>query len=221
MTHELTGQQFGRLTVLHREPMNWTRRAFYRCLCACGTECVKMAKYLRNGDTSSCGCAQREMRARGNVKHGAGVGGVKTREYRIWRSMKSRCYTPTSSNYRFYGARGVRVCDAWRDDFSSFLADMGPCPEGHTIDRIDPERHYEPSNCRWATWSTQHNNTRRTVYVTIDGQMVALADAARSHGVGYHPLYDRVIRRHISLKDAVEEIHAETALSRSETPGAR
>lgn len=74
--------------------------------------------------------------------------------------MKSRCYVASASNYRFYGAKGIVVCDRWRDDFLAFIADMGPCPEGLTIDRINPDGNYEPGNCRWATWELQRATAR-------------------------------------------------------------
>ncbi len=154
----LTGRRFGQLTVVERAP-NAGRRAMWRCLCDCGTVAVKKGKYLLNGDTNSCGCAQRQRRESGNPKYGDTAKG--RREYTIWRSMKSRCYTPTSSNFKFYGARGVTVCDRWRDDYAEFLADMGPCPADYTLDRIDPRGNYEPSNCRWASWDVQHGNLRR------------------------------------------------------------
>jgi hypothetical protein len=159
---DLTGQRFGKLTVVCRsDPPNPTRRAHWLCRCDCGADAVKNGKYLLCGDTTSCGCDQRAMRARGNPKYGATIARLDhRREYTIWRSMKSRCLTPSSSNYRFYGAKGVAVCDRWRDDFCAFLADMGPCPEGYTLDRIDPFGHYTPDNCRWATWAEQHKNLR-------------------------------------------------------------
>jgi hypothetical protein len=155
---DLTGQRFGQLTVIDRAPRA-NPRAFWRCRCDCGTITVKMGKYLLCGDTHSCGCAQRTMRAAGNPLQG-NARNLHKREYTIWRSMKSRCSTPSSSNYKFYGAKGVTVCDRWRDDFRTFFADMGPCPANWTLDRIDPAGHYEPGNCRWASWDTQHKNLR-------------------------------------------------------------
>jgi hypothetical protein len=155
---DLKGQRFGKLTVLARDYGVEDSRAHWLCLCDCGSTATKKGKYLLNGDTRSCGCDQREMRANGNPKYGGNA--ASRREYTIWRSMKSRCLTPSSSNYRFYGGRGVTVCDRWRDDFNAFLADMGLCPEGYTLDRIDPFGHYEPDNCRWASWETQHKNLR-------------------------------------------------------------
>jgi len=153
----LVGQRFGRLLVV--APAQGVRRSYWLCQCDCGQRAVKMGKYLLNGDTQSCGCKQDEYRAQGNHKYDD-MPITHRREYISWRSMKSRCYVVSSSNYRFYGARGVTVCDRWRDDFAAFVEDMGRRPEGLTLDRIDPEGHYEPSNCRWATWEVQHKNLR-------------------------------------------------------------
>lgn len=158
---DLTGQRFGKLTVVQREPRPNTSRAFWLCHCDCGKHAVKMGKYLTCGDTKSCGCDQAEMRARGNAKYGDTIAHHDhMREYSIWRSMKSRCYTKSTSNYRFYGGKGVTVCPEWLDSFLNFYRDMGECPEGFTLDRINPFGNYEPANCRWLSWAEQHRNLR-------------------------------------------------------------
>lgn len=87
-------------------------------------------------------------------------GGRYTREYNSWHSMKARCYRPSHPMYEYYGARGIRVCKRWYRSFENFLADMGPRPEGTSIDRIDNDGHYTPSNCRWATPTDQRANRR-------------------------------------------------------------
>jgi len=156
---ELTGQRFGKLIVLRRMPSE--RRTLWECLCDCGAMSIKKGKYLVNGDTRSCGCEQRAYRASGHNKY-SDMPEKFPREYSVWRSMKSRCYVKSSSGYRFYGARGVTVCDRWRTDFRAFITDMGPCPENLTIDRIDPSGNYAPENCRWATWEVQYHNKRPT-----------------------------------------------------------
>jgi hypothetical protein len=92
-------------------------------------------------------------------------GGVRTREHNSWRDMLARCYRRSSPNWQYYGGRGVSVCERWCA-FANFLVDMGPRPEGMTLDRIDPHGNYEPSNCRWATPKQQRANHRRTLEVT-------------------------------------------------------
>ncbi len=166
---DLTGRTIGRLHVLGKidkanHPYADTAESgpgvLWMCRCECGRRTSKNSRYLLNGDTKSCGCIQREYRSGIYRKHGDKVR-QHPREYSIWRSMKSRCYVASSSNYRFYGALGVAMCHEWRRDFSAFLRDMGPCPDSYTIDRIDPFGNYEPKNCRWASWETQRANKRR------------------------------------------------------------
>lgn len=203
---DLTGQVFGKLTVLERAPRPGSKRAFWLCRCVCGQQTVKMGKYLLSGDTSSCGCEQKAMRARGNAKYGAIQAKDHPREYSIWRSMKSRCYVRSSSNYKFYGALGVTICDRWRGDFSAFLSDMGVCPPEHTIDRIENDKGYEPGNCRWATWEMQLNNTSRNVVVQFDGTRTTLALAARAAGVDYQRLYTRMTNHKEPIEVAVAHL---------------
>ena len=98
------------------------------------------------------------MTASRNIRTRHGLS--KSREFKIWQNMKSRCYNANRSDYAKYGGRGTRVCDAWLAGFSAFFADMGRCPEGMSLDRIDSAGNYEPSNCRWSTPATQAFNTR-------------------------------------------------------------
>jgi hypothetical protein len=215
---DLVGQTFGNLTVLRRadgmsdavfdqfagapsgQNLNEVflaatapkrRRAHWICQCSCGRVVVKNGKYLLCGDTTSCGCEQRAMRARGNPLQG-NARNLHPREYSIWRSMKSRCYVKSSSNYKFYGAKGVRICDSWLTHFNVFIRDMGPCPQAKTIDRIDTTGDYEPGNCRWATWDEQHQNTRRAIHLTYNGKPARLSEVAEITGVLYNSLVHRI-----------------------------
>ena len=219
---DLTGQRFGLLTVVERAPRQKARRASWMCRCDCGQTAVKMGKYLLNGDTRSCGCEQKAMRASGNGNRKYGdMARTHRREYTIWRAMKSRCYVESSSNFAHYGGRGITVCDRWRDDFAAFIADMGPCPEGFTLDRVDPAKSYDPSNCRWASWLTQHNNTRRNRMVLIGDRRVTLAEYMREAApdLDYHDVWRRMRDHSESAPEAAKAIrqHRLARQSRSES----
>lgn len=124
----------------------------WRCICACGGEVLAPANRLASGRIRSCGCST-------NV--------ASTKEYGAWSNMRARCHNPKSVGYSDYGAKGVKVCRRWRGSFLAFLNDVGPAPTPkHSLDRIHPERNYEPGNVRWATADEQAANKRppKTVY---------------------------------------------------------
>lgn len=156
---DLTGQRFGRLTVVTQAKALPSGRARWECRCDCGGSGAYQSDYLRNGRTRSCGCLRAEMVARRNRdeaphgKHGSGV-------YKTWRAMIGRCEHPGNASFVRYGARGITVCDRWRQSFPDFYADMGDRPEGRSLDRIDNDKGYEPGNCRWATTAEQMRNRR-------------------------------------------------------------
>lgn len=168
---ERGGDRVGRLVAISRIHNKGTR-VVWRCHCDCGSVCDVASNDLREGRTTSCGCLQAERTAEANAsrkKHGHASGkknGKRQRspEYRSWASMKNRCHLPTMPNFHLYGGRGISICDRWLGEhgFENFLSDMGPRPEGQTLDRVDTNGNYEPSNCKWSTLSEQAHNRRDT-----------------------------------------------------------
>lgn len=163
----MIGRRIGRLTVIKRGPNKPTGQKRWRCKCDCGkTKVIDAHSLIRKNQTRSCGCLSAELSAKrltGNkakLRHGHSLTGRVTSEYRTWQNIRRRCYRPTDKWYHNYGGRGIQVCSRWFK-FENFLTDMGrkPSPR-HSIDRVDNDGNYEPSNCRWATPEEQTLNQR-------------------------------------------------------------
>lgn len=173
---ELTGQTFGRLTVLKRSAQLGRRgEVYWLCRCSCGVEREVRASSLRSGRAKSCGCYHRER----VTLHGM----TTTATFKSWESMLQRCLNPHAPDYQNYGGRGIKVCPPWIGSFDAFLADMGLRPEGASLDRIDVNGDYVPSNCRWATRSRQQRNKRTTPMLTWQGVTLSWADWAERTGI--------------------------------------
>lgn len=156
----ITGQKFGRLTVIECVGVNKHNQSRWKCRCDCGNEVIVTGIHLKNGHTVSCG------KHATYIKHGL----RNTRLYKVWLTMKSRCNNPNMRCYKHYGGRGISVCGEWENDFLSFHewamengydenAPFGIC----TLDRIDVNGNYEPSNCRWVDMKVQRSNQRKDV----------------------------------------------------------
>lgn len=199
--NDLVGRVVGRLTVLEFAGVR-SRRYFWLCQCSCGRRKAVDGQSIRNGASQSCGCLAREVTSQRQTRHGHTKAAGRTPEYSAWMSMKSRCYEPSQSNFKFYGGRGITVCERWRESFESFLADMGPRPEGQWLDRIDSNGHYEPSNCRWATAQDQQLNKRSNRRVVVAGEEMTVIEAVRRFGVPRHKFY-RYLDYGMSVDDII------------------
>lgn len=182
---DLTGQRFGRLTVIKRAP-SATPKTKWACACDCGKSSTVTSRDLRAGKVVSCGCLQREKTAAANaerIRHGHARQAADknaratTPTYRSWKAMLERCRNQNAPNYHLYGGRGITVCEQWqgREGFVTFLRDMGERPDGSTLDRFpDPDGHYQPGNVRWATAKEQAANRRENA-AWREAQLQALA----------------------------------------------
>jgi hypothetical protein len=178
------GDKFGYCQVLEFSHYKY-KKPFYKCLCNCGNIFSTDKYSLLNGVTKSCGC--------GIVHYTHGMS--KTKIYRIWVSMKERCYNKTNKRYPDYGGRGINICNRWLYSFENFLEDMGEHPENMTLERIDNNKGYELNNCKWATPKEQASNRRNNVYLTYQGQTKLLKTWAKE----FH-LKEQTLRKRISRK---------------------
>ena len=168
---DLTGMKFGKLTALRIYNTGKPRRVYWECQCSCGNIAVVRAGDLVSGATQSCGCYREYM-----VKNRPWQDKrTFTRIYHVYKGMRARCYNEKSTNYKHYGARGIRICDEWLEDFHAFekwALDNGYDPDAKfgecTIDRIDVDGNYCPENCRWVPLSAQAKN-KRTPKRNLDG----------------------------------------------------
>jgi len=164
---DLTGRTFGYLKVIRRKKRHNKRpktrsRIYWSCVCRCGKKHVVSGCNLVSGAVRSCGCLRREISAKINLTHGHALSGKHSPTYRSYAHMLTRCLNNKNDRYRFYGARGVGVCDRWRgrDGFVNFLLDLGPRPPGTTLGRFGDIGDYSPSNAMWMNHSQQLNQAR-------------------------------------------------------------
>lgn len=190
---DLTGEQFGRLTVIKREFSPKGTNSKWLCKCECGNETIVSSKNLLNNLTRSCGCYQREKAAAAGKKTLTKHGQSRTRLYHIWKGMKQRCIDINASNYANYGGRGIKVCDEWLEyeNFKKWALSNG-YSDNLSIDRINVNGNYEPKNCSWATNEEQSNNRRCSHYIEINGEKKTVSQWAKISNLSPSTILQRI-----------------------------
>lgn len=184
---DLRGRKFGRLLAVEPAGRAADGSIYWLCRCECENEILVRGCAIRNGNTSSCRCLEKELTIARLTKHGKSG----TSEHNRWMSMLSRCQNPNSLAYGHYGGRGILVCDAWHD-FEVFMSNMGPMPSPkHQIERRDNNGPYSPDNCYWATVSQQSRNRRSNVLIEHNGRLLTLIDYAAEIGLPYSTVHQR------------------------------
>lgn len=185
-TIDMAGKRIGKWTVIE-QAKHGQYGTYWVCRCDCGNERIVRGWSLRHGGSLSCGCEN------GSYKHGDCAGGKLKRLRVIWSDMKSRCNNPKNTGFHLYGGRGIRVCEEWQNDYASFRtwALANGYRDDLSIDRIDTNGNYEPSNCRWATTTEQQKNRRNTVFATAQGRTNTLDEWAEILGTTKSALYHK------------------------------
>lgn len=174
---DLTGKRFERLVVLHRASPS--KSTTWMCQCDCGVLKSICGEELRRGSTLSCGCFARDNTAKRSTIHGECRNGKSSSEYKAWGSAKERVLNPKHPAYKNYGERGIMICDRWLNSFENFFRDMGRKPTvKHTLERVDVNGNYEPSNCVWATQKEQALNRRNNRRITFRDRTMTVKEWA-------------------------------------------
>jgi hypothetical protein len=188
---DLTGKSFNRLTVIRKMGAGQNGKMMWECMCSCGNKTVVTSYDIKTGHTASCGCAHNEQLSKYKKIHGMSG----SNEFSIWRGMMNRCYNKNDPAFKYYGERGITVCALWKDSFLEFFGSMGHRPSKlYSIDRINNDGNYEPSNCRWATMSEQANNTRANKWIEFSGERLTIGMWSRKLGFGEGCLRSRIKR---------------------------
>lgn len=193
---DITGQKFGLLTVLgSTEKRSKSRQMIWKCQCECGKITYVATQNLKQGNTLSCGCYHRKKASTDSTKHGLSSHKL----YFVYYNMLQRCYNKNMPYYHNYGKRGVSVCEEWGDKkrgFNNFYqwAVNNGYSDGLSIDRIDNNGNYEPTNCRWITMTEQKNNTRRNISISYGGEQHTIAGWAKKGNIPYNTLRGRLVK---------------------------
>jgi hypothetical protein len=203
---DLTGLKFSRLTVMKRIGYAKDGHITWSCLCECGKEIIVPGNSLRSGNTKSCGCLYKEKIKNGlNLKHGL-ARNKKSKIYKTWQDMKSRCFNKNNKDYKNYGERGITVCERWlnkKTGFENFLEDIGEIPKGLTLDRIDNNGNYDFNNWKLSSRKEQRRNQRWNRPITFNNKTQFLIDWAKEYNINPNTLWIRLYRLGWSIEKAL------------------
>lgn len=188
--YDITGNKYGYLTVIERDTKTvGERNSKWICKCKCGNLSIVTYGDLKYGHTTSCGCKKYESH---NKRHGM----TNTRIYRIWSNMKKRCNNPNFAEWEQYGGRGISVCDEWKNNFEIFYewAISNGYSDDLTLERIDVEKNYEPSNCKWIKLNEQQRNKTNTVFIVENGIKISLSELAEKYNIPIKTIQRRYYR---------------------------
>jgi hypothetical protein len=204
------GKVYGRLTVIE-----YIGNSQWLCECSCEekSHCIVKAGNLTSGNTISCGCFRNESkRSRGEIwtdkmrerahNNASTHGKYGTRTYNTWAAIIQRCTNPNRDHYENYGGRGITVCDRWRESFANFFEDVGECPKGCELDRIDRDGNYEPGNCQWVTHKVNSNNHSNNRFITYNKETLTLTQWSEKTGLSPSVIHSR-LAKHWSVERAL------------------
>lgn len=199
MKVNLIGLKFGRLTVVNKLYIR-NQKQYWECLCDCGNKTEVPTGHLKSGHTTSCGCYHSEISKKVNTTHG----GKHERLYSIWFGMKKRCFNPKEPAYKYYGERGIKVCDEWAENYSLFRewALKNGYDDTLSIERKDVNGNYCPENCCWIPLNKQNSNKRNNVLITYNGKTQILKRWAEEVGVSSTTITNR-LKKGMELKNAL------------------
>ena len=198
---DIKGKRFGRYTVIRFVGNDKHGCALWECKCDCGTVKNVLGISLRKGDIVSCGCYHKEEVAKRKTTHGLS----KARIRNIWNHIKQRCTNPHDTAFKYYGGKGITICDEWLNDFMSFYewSMANGYTDELTIDRIDTNKGYNPSNCRWVSRMVQQNNRNAAHLFTVNGKTGSIAELCRIYNQNHETVRNRVLKKGWDIETAL------------------
>lgn len=203
---DLVGEKVGFLEVISQQPSRASgkqKRPMWLCRCECGRYVEKFGEVLRRNKNNdfSCGCKWGENISKSKNRHGLSH----SSEHNVWMLIKGRCNNINNKAYKNYGGRGIKICDRWLYSFEAFIEDMGMRPSNkHSIDRINNNGHYEPSNCRWTTKKEQNNNRRDNLIIEYNGNCLTLSECCDMYNLKYKTVYSNLRSKRKTINEIIE-----------------